>query len=385
MTLIFQGSDKPSIGVEIELQILDPSTFDLSPQSEKLLETCEKQAVERVKVEIHQSMVEVDSEISVDVKQCRKFLNKRFEAVDEIARSLGIQLGVTGTHPFQRWKDRQITNQVRYQNLHEKFQWLARRMNIYGMHVHIGVPTGDHALEISQAMIQYLPHLLALSANSPFWQGIDTGMQSSRVNIIEAFPLAGLPPNFSKWQEFDHYYQTLHRVGAVSSFKDLYWYIRPNLSYGTIEFRICDAMSTLSETMAVVALTHCLVVWISDHLQDRNWKPTWTQEQHWIAPENQWIAARDGLEGMIITNLQGKRQKIADAILELVETLSPIAKRLNCKEELDYLNHIILKGNGAQRQRATYNETSSLEQVVMVALDEFQSDLRLGCKLAINN
>jgi carboxylate-amine ligase len=320
-------------------------------------------------------MIEIDSEISNDVKQCRGFLTDRLIRLNGIAEKLGLQLAVTGTHPFQKWQERLISSGDRYQNLHDKYQWLVRRMNVYGMHVHVGVATGDRALAICSEMTKYLPHLLALSANSPFWHGVDTGMQSSRVNILDAFPFAGLPLLSSSWQEFEHYYDTLHHVGAIKSLKDLYWYVRPNLLYGTVEVRICDAMTTLDETMAVVALIHCLIVKINEDL-DSGIK--WTQQHHWIAPENQWIAARDGLEGMIIVDLQGRRQKISEAVLELIELLLPIAKTLNCQEELHLINRIIESGNGAQRQKKILSETGSFKEVVAKARDEFMVSLNVS-------
>lgn len=374
MRLDFPGSDQPTIGVEIELQIIDSQTLDLSPQSEKILEICGQQDLERVKAEIHQSMIEIDSEISEDVKQCRKFLTDKILRLNDIVEDLGLHLTITGTHPFQHWAERLISNSDRYQNLHEKFQWLARRMNVYGMHVHIGVSSGDRALAICQSMIQYLPHLIALSANSPFWQGINTGMQSSRMNILDAFPFSGLPQPFTSWDQFERYYNALYKVGAIASFKDLYWYIRPNLLYGTIEIRICDAMTTMDETMSLVALIQCLVAKINHEL-DEGLSSEWSQEHYWIAPENLWVAARDGLEGMIIINLQGERLMISDAVLELLKLLSPIAENLNCQGELEYLKNIIKSGNGAKRQYETFIKTNSLRKVVEFAYDEFKSSI----------
>jgi carboxylate-amine ligase len=370
MPLKFHGSSKPTVGVEIELQLLDPETLDLTPQSEKILAQCCAEGEDRVKAEVHQSMIEIDSEISNDFKQCRGFLTDRLIRLNGVAEKLGLQLAITGTHPFQRWQERLISNGDRYQYLHDKYQWVFRRMNVYGMHVHVGVESGDRAIAICCAMTKYLPHLLALSANSPFWHGVDTGMQSSRINILDAFPFAGLPQLVTSWQEFEHYYDTLHQVGAIKSIKDLYWYIRPNLLFGTVEVRICDAMTTLDETMAVAALIHCLIMKINDDL-DSGKEMKWTQQHQWIAPENQWIAARDGLDGMIVVDLQGTRQKISEAVLELIELLLPIAKTLNCEEELLLLNHIIDLGNGAQRQKKIFSETGSLKEVVAKARDEF--------------
>jgi carboxylate-amine ligase len=244
-------------------------------------------------------------------------------------------------------------------------------MNVYGLHVHVGVQDGNLALAISNALVRYLPHLLALSANSPFWQGLDTGMQSSRINIMESFPFAGIPPQFNQWEEFKSYCETLYRMGAICSLKDLYWHIRPNLQYGTVEFRICDAMSTLDETMALVALIQSLVVFAGDNLHTGSKEWFWTKEQQWIAPENQWIAARYGLDGIIITDINGKRERISDSILQLVENLSATAKQLNCLEELQSINQIAARGNGAQRQRSIFMETLSLKEVVADSMREF--------------
>lgn len=373
----FTGSSKPTIGVEIELQILDPETLDLIPKSDFLLEQCRLLGLHRVKAEVHQSMLEIDTEIASDAKQCRNFLQSRLTQLNTVVRELGLQLAISGTHPFQRWADRLITSQERYQNLHHKYQWLIRRMNVYGMHVHIGVKNGELALAISNALIKYLPHLLALSANSPFWQGIDTGMQSSRVNIIESFPLAGTPYQFRSWKDFEHYCDTLGHIGAISSVKDLYWHIRPNLQFGTLEFRICDVMSTLDETMALVSLIQCLVVFATEKIEVCSVDWVSPKEQHWIAPENQWIAARDGLEGIIHTDLHGKQEKISESILQLIEQLSPTAQELNCWEELQFIHQIIKNGNGAKRQLDRFKETQSLREVARSSIQHFELEKAL--------
>lgn len=372
MGLKFTGSPAPSIGVEIELQIIDPVTLDLTPKAELVLEKCRAAGLQRVKAEIHQSMLEIDSEVSKDVKQCRRFLSSRIHRLQQIVHELELKIAISGTHPFQRWCDRLISNHDRYQKLHEKYQWLVRRMNVYGLHVHIGVQSGEQALKISNALVRFLPHLLALSANSPYWQGVDTGMQSSRVNIMESFPLSGVPHQFNHWGEFEHYYETMRRAGAVGSIKDLYWFIRPNLEYGTIEFRICDALPTLNDTMALVALIQSLVVYTSNSIEanEDNWW-NWSKEQHWLAPENQWIAARDGLEGMIATG-DGKRQNISESVQQLIERLSPTARSLNCYEELQHLHQIIANGNGAQKQRNIFKETQTLREVVNAAIGDFE-------------
>lgn len=374
MPIEFVGSPNPTIGVEIELQLIDPETRDLTPESVDLLEFCREQGVERVKAEITQSMVEIDTEVSYDVKQCRGYLERRIAKLRAAASALGLRLCVSGTHPFQRWRENKIFPSERYRYLLAKFQWLARRLSVYGLHVHIGVESGEKAVAISNAAIRYLPHLLALSASSPYWEGIDTGMQSSRVGVMDSFPISGLPYYFPDWQEFERYCDTLLHTEAITSLKDLYWFIRPSPSFGTLEFRMCDGVPTLSETMALVALIQSLVVWIDEGLVDGSRSKTISMRLYWIAPENLWMAARDGLNGMIIINEDGKRRKISEDIFNLIEHLAPVAKRLNSYEELLYLKEMIQNGSSAKRQRAVFRQTQSLQAVVDALMVEFESD-----------
>lgn len=374
MAIEFSGSPKPTIGVEIELQLIDPDTKDLAPASVQILEQCQKRGVERVKAEITQSMVEIDTEISMDIKECRRYLDARLGTLWSIADNLNVCLSVSGTHPFQRWTERKIYPSERYLYLLQKFQWLARRLTVYGVHVHVGVESGEKAIAISNAVIRYLPHLLALSASSPFWEGVDTGMQSCRAGIMESFPISGLPYYFPNWSEFETYAETLARSGAITSLKDLYWYVRPNPTFGTLEFRICDGMPTLTETMALAALIQCLVVWINDGLDKGTRSRQIRMQRYWIAPENQWIGARDGLEGSIILSEDGNRRKIGDDVLRMVERLEPVAKDLRCHEELLYLREIVKRGTSAGRQRAVYRERQNLHDVVDSLVKEFRTD-----------
>ena len=374
MAIEFAGSPKPTIGVEIELQIIDPETRDLTTQSVKLLDMCHRRGIERVKAEITQSMIEIDTEISQDVKECRGYLERRIAQLRTVTRDMGVDLAVSGTHPFQRWTERKIFPNERYRYLLDKFQWLAPRLNVYGLHVHVGVRSGASAIAISNAAIRYLPHLLALSASSPYWEGLDTGMHSCRAGVMQSFPISGLPYYFPNWQEFERYCDTLLHTGAIASLKDLYWFIRPSPTYGTLEFRVYDGIPTLSETMALVALVQALVVWIDEGFAGGGRSEAISMRRYWIAPENLWVAARDGLEGMIIVNEEGKRRKIADDILNLLEHLAPVAKRLNSYEELLSLEQIIRNGSSARRQRAVFGREQSLNAVVDCLVKEFAAD-----------
>lgn len=368
----FVGSSRPTIGVEIELQLIDPDTRDLTPKSIQLLELCEKAGLDRVKAEITQSMIEVNSEVCDDVKEARKHLEWRIATLRTLAGELGVELNSSGTHPFQRWTERKIHPTERYVYILDKFKWLARRLTVYGVHVHVGVENGEKAIALSNALMQYLPHLLALSASSPYWESVDTGMASCRAGIMESFPISGLPYYFPNWKEFEKYCEVLQRSGAIVSLKDLYWYLRPNPEFGTIEFRICDAMPTLKETMALVAMMHCLVVWVSEGLAAGTRSRTVRMHRYWIAPENQWVAARDGLDAMIITNQEGERRNLKNEILHLVDQLDPIATRLNCREELSDVREIVQSGTSASRQRMVFEESQSLQAVVDALINEFK-------------
>ena len=375
MAIDFSGSLKPTIGVEIELQLIDPETRDLTPQSLKLLDLCQDCGIDRVKAEITQAMVEIDSEISHDVKQCRRYLEERAARLRSVADKLGIQFCVSGTHPFQRWTERKIYPSERYLYLVEKFRWLARRLTVYGIHVHVGVDSGEKAIAISNAVLKYLPHLLALSASSPYWEGVDTGLQSCRAGVMESFPISGLPYYFLNWQEYEKYCSVMQRAGAITSLKDLYWYVRPNPSFGTLEFRICDGVPTLTETMALAALIQSLVVWIDEGL-NRGTRPRKIKMQrYWIAPENQWVAARDGLKGMIIVNDEGDRRSISDDVLKLIDDVAPVSQQLNCYEELLHLKDIVQNGTSAERQRAVFAEKQNLQDVVDLLVKEFATDV----------
>jgi glutamate---cysteine ligase / carboxylate-amine ligase len=374
MPITFVGSPAPTLGVEVELQLIDPESRDLVNRSEDLLARCSARGLERVKAEITLSMVEVDTEISRDVKECRGYLEKRLRELQAVSHEAGIRLASSGTHPFQLWTNQSIFPSERYRYLEEKYQWLARRLSVFGLHVHVGVESGEKAIAIGNAAVRYLPHLLALTASSPYWQGVDTGMQSCRMAVMQSFPISGLPYYFPDWQEFEKYCDTLLHSEAIVSLKDLYWFIRPSPDFGTLEFRICDGIPTLSETIAIAAMIQALVVWIDEGFAKGSRSKTISMRRYWIAPENLWSAARDGLDAQVIISEDGKRRRLADDILNLLEQLTPVAKKLNSLEELMLIKTMIGRGNSAQRQRAVYRENQDYAKVVDSVIEEFETD-----------
>ena len=354
--LEFKGSPAPTLGVEIELQLIDAMTGALWSPSERFLAACRKAGIAHVKSETHQSMVEVDTEICTDVSQCRQSLRTRMIQLRQVGDALGVRMASSGSHPFHKWADLQVTKDPRYDYLRDKFRWIFERMSVHGMHVHVGLASGDRAIRVCNEASFYLPHLLALSASSPFWQGADTGLQSCRTGIMESFPYSGLPYRFDHWKEFEHFYSQLVGIGAIQSMKDLYWFIRPSPTYGTVEFRICDALSTLEETLAVVALTQCLVVWI-DRKEEAVGNSSQKRRRYWAAPSNQWAAARDGLDASIALE-EGGRASLREDILRLVDTLRPLAGELRCVKEM------ARRGTSSERQRAVLERTGSWQSVV---------------------
>jgi carboxylate-amine ligase len=357
----FSGSRKPTIGVEIEVQIINPSNYDLFSKSHEILAFCKDAQIEGVKAEIHQSMLEIDTEICPDVKACFNSLKSRYKSLKQITQAKDCSIAVMGTHPFQKWSERLFTESKRYLAIQEKYQWLARRMNVYGMHVHIGVEDLKSTITLMNKLTRFLPHLLALSANSPFWQGIDTGMESCRLNILESFPNAGIPRFFQNEDGFCHYLETLISNKAIDTIKDLYWFFRPNFEYGTIEFRICDAILDLDETIALVALMQSLVVFCLENPNHPIFDAA--EKSHWITPTNLFTAARDGLDSQIIT-LDQKKASISKEIENLILILEPIASSLDCKEELLYCRNIISNGTGAKRQRSLFLDTNNFNQLM---------------------
>lgn len=370
----FQSSQTPSIGVELEMQLLDPFTKDLKAASIPFLRKCRQLKLSKIKSEIHQSMIEVESGICSNAKQIRKDLSETLSHVHSIAHELGLSVATSGTHPFQDWKEREFYPSSRYLFLYEKFRWLAQRMNIYGMHVHVGISSGDEAIALMNEAARFLPHLLALSASSPFWSSSETGFHSCRYSMIETFPYAGIPPFFPNWDSYRTYCTTLLNNGAISSLKDLYWYIRPNWEYGTLEFRICDASPMLSETIAISAFIHCLVVWLGEKEQAEQRTYEGQQSILWHLPHNLCNAARDGLQTTIIVDNTGSTKKLKEDIEDMIDRLIPIAQRLDCLQELLDVRKIIELGVSSVRQFQVYEKTRSHAAVVEALIHECAYD-----------
>lgn len=354
--LAFHPSAAPDFGVEVELQILDRESGDLAPGAVRILKACQDDGVAGTAAELIQSMIEVKTGICRNVDMAKEQLFARIGRVRNIASSLGYDLAMASTHPFHHTTTSTIFPGERYEKILERLQWLTYQRVMFGLHVHVGMPDGDAAIGVINLLVRYLPHLIALSANSPFWQGVDTGLASSRVALYRLLPHAGLPQYFADWREFRDYCRVMLDCGTISSFKDIYWDIRPRPDYGTIEIRICDVPSTLNEVLGLVALVRSLVIASLRLVRDRPRVRGGARLRHWIAVENKWLATRYGLKATFVRTPSGKRRGLAQDVAELIEKLTPIAHESGDDKYLAIFRPIERYEAGADRQRKQFRE-----------------------------
>ena len=373
MQVLFNGSPAPTVGVELELQILDAETKGLVSGASRILERVGDDP--HVKPELIQSTIEVNTAVCADVAEVRRDLAGRIAALVPLCEALGYELTCAGTHPFAQWADQKITDKERYHTLVDRCQWPARRLMIFGLHVHVGVASGEKAIAIVNSLTTFLPHLLALSASSPFFAGADTGLASSRVKIFESLPTAGLPYRLANWAEFQRFMTTLANAKTIETVREIWWDIRPHPDFGTVEIRICDGSPTLDEVMALTALTQALVVWL-DELYDAG--ETLPVQRFWLVRENKWRAARWATGAEIIVDEDGNLRRLSESIETLVETLEPVARRLGSARELARVVDMLRQGPSCERQRRVHEETGSHQGVMAALVREFRDNVAVS-------
>ncbi|TFV64233.1 UNVERIFIED_ORG: glutamate--cysteine ligase [Bacillus sp. AZ43] len=376
MEIPFRSSERASLGVEWELQLVDRETRELASGAVEILEEIRPEGADehpKAKHELLQSTVEIITGVCTTVSEAKADLAGTLAEVVAAADRHGRGVMCAGSHPFTRWDSQEISPRERYQELVERMQWLARRLQIFGVHVHVGVRSPDKAIPIVNALTQYLPHFLALSASSPFWAGCDTGLASSRTKVFEGMPTGGLPHQLADWAEFEEYMETLIRAGAIESVREVWWDVRPHPDFGTVELRVCDGLPTLDEIGAVAALTQCLVDQFDTQLDRGYTLPT---PAEWVVRENKWRAVRYGLDAEIVVDEKGTVRPVREAIADLVEELMPTAKRLECEAELSDVTRILAAGASYQRQREVAAASGGkLEAVVDSLLAELRDGL----------
>ncbi|MDP9427972.1 MAG: glutamate--cysteine ligase, partial [Actinomycetota bacterium] len=358
-----------------ELQLVDVRTRQLTAGAVEILEEIRPAGAEehpRAKHELLQSTVEIITDVCTTVAEAKADLAGTLAEVRAAAERRGLSPMCSGTHPITDWQTQLISPKERYLQLVEKMQWLARRLQIFGVHVHVGVRAPEKAVPIVNALAQYVPHFLALSASSPFWVGCDTGLASARSKVFEAMPTAGLPQQLSGWDEFETYMQTLISTHAIESVREVWWDIRPHPDFGTVELRICDGLPTIDEVGAVAALSQCLVEQFDTQL-DRGY--TLPVPASWLLRENKWRAARYGLDADIVVDDRGTVRPVRQAITDLVEELEPTARRLGCEAELADVGRVLAVGASYQRQRAV---AAAHDGDLTAVVDSLLAELRDG-------
>jgi carboxylate-amine ligase len=372
----FHSSPRSSLGVEWELQLVDPQTRELTAGAVDILADLTPEGLAehpKAKHELLQSTIEIITGVCSTVAEAKADLAGTLAEVTATADRYGLALMCAGTHPITDWQTQQISPKERYLELVEKMQWLARRLQIFGVHVHVGVRSPDKVIPMVNALSQYVPHFLALSASSPYWVGADTGLASARSKVFEGMPTAGLPYQLSGWDRFEEYMQTLISTHAIDSVREVWWDIRPHPDFGTVELRICDGLPTLTEIGAVAALSQCLVEQFDREI-DRGY--TLPVPAGWVLRENKWRAARYGLDAEIVVDEKGTVLPVRHAIAELAEELAPTAARLGCDDELADVHRILAAGASYQRQRAVAAaHGGDLRPVVDSLLAELRDDL----------
>jgi YbdK family carboxylate-amine ligase len=372
----FESSRGSSLGIEWELELVDLETRQLRSGATDILTELSPGGVEhpKAKNELLESCIEVITGVTQTVGEALADLAGTIDDVREQADKRGLGLMCSGSHPITDPTTQTISPKERYQRLVDQMQWLARDLQIFGVHVHVGVRSPDKVIPIVNALTAYIPHFLALSASSPYWVGHDTGLASSRSKVFERLPTAGLPFQLSGWPQFEEYMETLISTKTIGSIKEVWWDIRPHPTYGTVELRICDGLPTLAEVGMVAALSHCLVDTFDREI-DKGYRLP--MPKGWVVRENKWRAARYGLDAEVIAGEHDDTQPIRDALGDLVRELQPAAERLGCSEQLALVHDVVAHGASYQRQRAVAAASGGdLVAVVDSLLTEFATGER---------
>ena len=381
MTIQFHGSNAPTLGVELELGLVDLATGELDGGAADVLDQLATAGGEhdgpdlsqRLKHELFRCTIEVITGVCDTVGDAREDLEASLAAVRSVTDGRGLGLLGSGSHPFADWHTLEVSPDERYAALVETIQWPARRLAIHGVHFHVGVPTGEHAIAIVATLAYHLPLFLAASASSPFWMGDDTGMASSRTKVFEGLPTAGLPPRLSDWSEFESLMEGLLNAQVISSIREIWWDCRPHPDFGTVELRMCDGLTNMDDVAGLAALAQSLVAWSIEQVDAGRALPG---APEWVVRENKWLASRHGLDTSFIVDRSGRRTDATELLLGLVDQLGGTARRLGCGAELELVRDLVERGPSYRRQRRIVADGGSLTDVVSALVDEHRHSAR---------
>jgi len=350
-----------TLGIEEEFAIVDPKTRELRSHIQEILEGGKVTLKEQVKPEMHQSVVELGTEICGSITDARTHVIDLRSKLAALAGQSGLRIASVGTHPFSHWRDQLITEGERYQEIVKDMQQLARANLIFGLHVHVGIPDRESAIHVMNQARYFLPHLYALSTNSPFWVGQDTGLKGYRLKVFERFPRTGIPDAFESLSEYEDYCKLLVKTGCVDNAKKIWWDIRLHPFFDTLELRVCDAQSRVDDTLAIAALIQAIVAKLYKLLRQNI---TFRVYRRRLLDENRWRASRYGIEGKLIDFGREAEVETRSLLNELIEFVSTEIFELGSIREMDHIERIMREGTGADRQIAVFRRTQDMKAVV---------------------
>ncbi len=362
------GSSAPyTVGVEEEFQLMRRETYDLVPRAAEMLGDATEADLVNIKPELMQSVIESATGVCGTVADAEAELRQLRRRLHQLADEHDCLLGSAGTHPFSRYEFQKVTEQQRYADIISRLKWVAQRELIFGLHVHVGIDSPDKAIAVMNHIRTYLPHILALSANSPFWQGRHTGLQSSRIKVFDSFPRSGVPERFASWDDWSALMERAMRTGMIEDYTYIWWDVRMHPRFGTIEVRVADGQTRVRDSAALAALVQGLAAWIGSRF-DEGTLPEATHPRMLI-DENKWQALRYGLEGEFIDLDTDERIPTRAAIERLLTSVEPHVRELGSAEYLDWLAGMAQE-NGASRQLECYERTESLVSVAEMLVEQ---------------
>ncbi|MBX6326021.1 MAG: carboxylate-amine ligase [Chthoniobacterales bacterium] len=364
-----------TLGIEEEFAIIDPQTRELRSHIHEILEPGKVLLKEQIKPEMHQSVVELGTEVCDSIDCVRAHVIELRSRLAELAGRSGLKIASMGTHPFSHWRHQQITEGERYKQIIEDMQLLARANLIFGLHVHVGVPDRESAIHVMNQARYFLPHIYALSVNSPFWVGENTGLKGYRLKVFERFPRTGIPDSFDSLSEYEDYCKLLVKTGCIDNAKKIWWDIRLHPFFNTLEVRVCDAQTRVDDTVAIAALIQAVIAKLFKLLRQN---VTFRIYRRRLLDENRWRAARYGLDGKLIDF--GKETEVDERTLlnELLEFVSSEVKEFGTQREMAHLERIMREGTGADRQLAVWERTRDMKAVVDHIVAETYQDLAVA-------
>lgn len=350
-----------TVGVEEEYMVLDPHSRELKSHEQKIVQEGQKVIRDKVKAEMHQAVVEVGTDICQNVDEAFNDVANLRKTIAGIAEGLGLQVGAAGTHPFSHWERQLITDHVRYSEIVNELQEAARSNLIFGLHVHVGMESREMAMHIANSTRYFLPHVYALSTNSPFWEGRQTGYKSFRSKVFDKFPRTGIPEVFESIEAYDNYLKLLIKTNCIDNGKKIWWDLRVHPYYNTVEFRICDVPLTVDEAIAIAALFQAICAKIYKlRMQNMNF----IQYSRHLINENKWRASRYGIDGYLIDFGKEAEFNTRTLIYELLDFIDDVVDPLGSRHRLQHVHKMLEEGTGADRQLKVYEQTGSLTSVV---------------------